>query len=83
MPRAAFLGCALILLALFILATVAQPGFENLVANNVQVTLNDSDSDYQTVCHGISRRISPASQVFYPGAVLAFFHVGTIAQLLR
>ena len=68
MLRAAFLGCALILLALA-LDTAAHPGLENLAANNVQITLNDSDRNYQTVCYDISRRISPASQVFFPGAV--------------
>jgi hypothetical protein len=75
MLRAAFLGCTFILPALFASATLAAGEldfeFETLVANNVQIPLNISD-DYQYVCHSISRSISPASQVFYPGAVLAF-----------
>jgi hypothetical protein len=74
MLRAAFLSCALILPALFASATAGQLefGFENLVANNMQIPLNHS-YDYQSVCHGISRSISPASQVFFPGAVLFFY----------
>jgi hypothetical protein len=76
MLRAAFLGCVLILPAapaLFASATARQLDFEfeNLFANNVQIPLNHSDN-YQSVCHGISRSISPASQIFFPGAVLAF-----------
>jgi hypothetical protein len=73
MLRAAFLGCTFILPALFASAIAGELDFEfeTLVANNVQIPLNISD-DYQYVCHSISRSISPASQVFYPGAVLAF-----------
>ena len=72
MLRATFLGGALILPALFSSATAEQLhfGFENLVPNNVQIPLNLSN--YQLACDSISRNISPASQVFYPGAVLAF-----------
>jgi hypothetical protein len=73
MLRAAFLGCTLILPALFASATVGELDFEfeNLVANNVQIPLNISDN-YRSICNGISRSISPESQVFYPGAVLTF-----------
>jgi hypothetical protein len=73
MLRAAFLGYAPILSVIFASATAGQLDFvfENLVANNVQVPLNHS-GDYHSICHGISRGISPASQVFYPGAVLVF-----------
>jgi hypothetical protein len=74
MIRAAFLGCVLIFPSLFASPTAAQLDFEfeNLVANNVQIPLNLSD-DYQPVCHGISRSISPASQVFFPSALPFFF----------
>ncbi len=72
MLRAAFLGCALVLPVLFASAIPGQLDFgaENvrIVAENAQIPLGD---DYQLVCHGISRSISPASQVFYPGAVFA------------
>ena len=73
MLRATFMGCALMLPALLASVTAEKLyfGFENLVTNNVQIPLNLSDN-YQLVCDGISRSISPASQVFYPGAVLAF-----------
>ena len=72
MLMAAFLGCALILPALFASATSGQLdiGPENSVAGNLQVPLGHHD--YRLVCHGISRSISPASQVFYPGTFFAF-----------
>ena len=88
MLRATFMGCALMLLVLLASATAEQLdfGFENLVANNVQIPLNFSDN-YQLACDGISRSISPASQVFYPGAVLAFrstsSHCPTFRLILR
>ena len=71
MLRAAFLGCALILLALFTSAVSGQLDFgpENTVADNPQIPLGHHD--YRLVCHGISRSISSASQVFFPGAVFA------------
>ena len=69
MLRVAFLGCALILPALFASAIAGQ--LENTVANDAQIPLGHHD-DYQLVCHGISRNISPASQVFYPGDAFAF-----------
>jgi hypothetical protein len=73
MLRVTFLGCVLILPALFASAFAEELDFgaENLFANIAQIPLNHSDN-YQPVCHGISRSISPASQVFLPGAVLAF-----------
>ena len=88
MLRATFMGCALMLLVLLASATAEQLdfGFENLVANNVQIPLNFSDN-YQLACDGISRSISPASQVFYPGAVFAFLsssnHCPTSGLILR
>jgi hypothetical protein len=73
MLRTAFLGCVLISPIFFASATAGELDFEfeNLVANNVQIPLNISN-DYRSVCHGISRSISPATQVFYPGAVPYF-----------
>ena len=67
------LGCVLILPAFFASAVAGELDFEaeNLFANTVQIPLNYSDH-YQPVCHGISRSLSPASQVFYPGAVFVF-----------
>ena len=87
MLRGAFLGCALILPALFAsaIASAGQPDFgaENfrVVAENAQTPFGHSD-DYQSVCHGIARNISPASQVFFPGAVLALLSVGSITHRL-
>ncbi len=70
MLRAAFLGCALILTALFASAIPGRLDFgtENIAAENAQIPLGQ---DYRLICHGISRSISPASQVFSPGAVFA------------
>ena len=72
MFRAAFLGCALILPALFASVMSGQLDFGpvNTIADNPQIPLGHHD--YQLVCQGISRSISPASQVFYPGAAFAF-----------
>ncbi|KAF8260168.1 FAD-binding domain-containing protein [Lactarius quietus] len=66
MLKAASLGCTLFLPALFALAIAGQLDFgaESLVADNAQSALGHYD--YRRVCHGIYRRISPASQVFYP-----------------
>jgi len=66
MLRAAFLGCALILPALFASANTEELDFgaERLVADTVQIPFGQHD--YRLVCDGISRGISPASQVFYP-----------------
>ena len=72
MLRGTFLGYALLLPALFASAIAGQ--LENTVADNVQIPLGHHD-DYRLVCHGISRNISPASQVFYPGALFAFLSV--------
>ncbi|KAH9038637.1 FAD-binding domain-containing protein [Lactarius deliciosus] len=58
MLRAAFLGCALILPVLF---ASALPG--RLVAGNAQISLGH---DCRHICHGVSRSISPATQVFSP-----------------
>ncbi|KAH8980666.1 FAD-binding domain-containing protein [Lactarius akahatsu] len=58
MLRAAFLGCALILPALF---APALPG--RFVAGNVQISLGH---DCRHICHGVSRSISPTTQVFSP-----------------
>ena len=66
MLRAAFLGCALLLPALFASSIAEQ--LENTIADNAQIPLAHHD-DYRPVCHGISRSVSPASQVFFPGAV--------------
>ena len=73
MPRATFLSCALILPALFASAIVGQFDFgtESTVTDNAQIPLGHHD-DYGLVCNNISLSISPASQVFYPGAVFAF-----------
>lgn len=70
----ALLGCSFILLALAASAIARQfdLGPENAVADNPQISLGNHD-DYRPVCHGISRGISPASQVFYSGAVFSFF----------
>ncbi len=71
MLRAAFLGCALILPALFASAIPGRldVGTENVVAENAQIPLGH---DYRLICHGVlSRSISPAAQVFSPGAVFA------------
>ncbi|KAF8260165.1 FAD-binding domain-containing protein [Lactarius quietus] len=64
---AAFLGRAIILPTLFASAITAQLEFgtESLVADNPQSPLGHHD-DYRLICHGLSRSISPASQVFYP-----------------
>ena len=69
MLRAAFLGCALIIPTLFASAIAGQ--LENTFADNAQIPLDHHD-DYRLVCNGISRSISPASQVFYPGTVFSF-----------
>lgn len=84
MLRVNFLGCVLILPALFASAFAGELDFgaENLVANTVQIPLNHSDN-YQPVCYGISRSLSPASQVFYPGAVFAFSFRTTARHLCR
>ena len=70
MLKAAFLSCALILPALFASVVVGQLDFgaKNLVADNAQLPLS---KDYRQVCYSIARSISPASQVFPPGAVFA------------
>jgi hypothetical protein len=83
MLRVAFLGRALILPVLFTSAFAGQLDFEfeNLVSNNVQIALNHSDR-YQVVCQSISLTISPASQVFYPGAVLALFQTYYLSHML-
>ncbi|KAN0139139.1 FAD-binding domain containing protein [Lactarius tabidus] len=67
MLSSAVLGFTFILPALFTSATAGKLDFEleTLVTNNVQIPLNHSDN-YQSICHGISRSISPASQVFFP-----------------
>ena len=74
MLRAAFLVYALILPSLFALAFAGQLALlaENVVAENAQIALGHHD-DHRVVCHGISRSISPASQVFYPGTMSALF----------
>ena len=73
MLRAAFLGCALILPSLFAPFVSGQRdlGTENVVAENAQIPLGHID-DFRLPCISISRGISPASQVFPSGAVLAF-----------
>ena len=69
----ALLGCSLILLTLVVSAIAGQLDFgpEDAFADNPQISLGHHDS-YRLVCHGISRSISHASQVFYPGAVFPF-----------
>lgn len=71
MLRATFLGCALIVPAFFASAALGQLDFgaENVVAENAQIPLGHHD--YRLACHSISRSISPASQVFSPGAVFS------------
>ena len=71
MLRASFLGYALIFPTLFASAIAGQLDFgaENLVAENAQLPLGYSD--YRLVCHSIARSISPASQVFAPGAMFS------------
>ena len=73
MLRAAFLGCSLVLPALFAsyIAGRLNFGAENTITDNAQVQLGHHD--YRLVCYGISRSISSASQVFYPGAVFSPF----------
>ena len=68
MLKAAFLGRALILPALFAPAIAWQPDFGpmNIIIDNAQIPLGQHD--YRLVCNGISRSISPASEVFFPGA---------------
>ena len=72
MLRAAFLSCAYILPAFFASTLAGQLVFgpENIAADNPQVPLGHHDN-YRLVCHGISRSILSASQVFYPGTVFA------------
>jgi hypothetical protein len=84
MLRVTFLGCVLIFPTLFASAFAGELDFgaENFVANIVQIPLNHSDN-YQPVCHGISRNISPALQVFYPGAVFAFLSEKSLMSTLR
>ena len=77
MLRAVFLSCALILPALFASAIAGQLdcGAENALADNAQIPLDhprDHD-DHRLVCHSLSQSLSPASQVFHPGAVFALF----------
>jgi hypothetical protein len=53
--------------------------------DNTQIPLGHHD--YRLVCESISRRISPASQIFYPGAVFAFLffqnHFSALMLTLR
>jgi hypothetical protein len=73
MVKAAFLGCALILPTLFAPAIAWQPdlGPMNIIIDNTQIPLGQHD--YRLVCHGLSRSILPASEVFFPGSVVSFF----------
>ena len=66
------MGCALMLPALLASVTAEQLdfGFENLVADNVQIPLNFSDN-YQLVCDGISRL---HHRFFIKVPYLPFFH---------
>ena len=80
MLRAAVLGCALFLPALFA-AGKLDLGAENLVAEDAQIPLGHRHN-YRYVCHSIARNILPASQVFYPGAVFASLSVRSIAHRL-
>jgi hypothetical protein len=75
MLKAAFLGCALILHALFAPAIAWQPDFGpmNIIIDNTQIPLGQHD--YQLVCHGLSRSISPSSEVFFPGALVSFSNI--------
>jgi hypothetical protein len=74
MLRVAILGSALVLPHLFASA-FAQLDFrgQNIVSENGQIPLSHHGI-YGLVCNGISRNaISPALQVFSPGAVSAWF----------
>ena len=75
-----FLGCALVLPALFASGQLDFE-FENLVANSAQIPLEHSNN-YQIVCQSISRSISPASQVFFPGAVSSFLFSSIAASFM-
>ena len=74
MLKVAFLGCAFIFPSFFATAFAGQLDLraENTIAENAQIPLGHRD-DHRLVCHGISRSISSASQVFYPGTVSALF----------
>jgi hypothetical protein len=79
MRRAAILGCALIIPPLFTSAFTGQLEpldfhAQNIISMNAQIPLGHHD-DYHLVCHGISRNISSASQVFSLGVVSAWFIV--------
>ncbi|KAF8260166.1 FAD-binding domain-containing protein [Lactarius quietus] len=86
MLGAAFLGRALILSTLFASSVTGTGqldfGAESLVTDNAQSLLGHHD-DYRLICHGISRTISPASQVFYPGSRISACSVrpGTVEDL--
>jgi hypothetical protein len=75
MLRVAFLGCALVLPPLFASALTWpwESRAENVIAENAQIHLGRQYDDHRLVCNSVSRNISPASQVFYPGAVVALF----------
>ena len=81
MLKAAFLSCALILPALFAPAIAWQPDYGpmNIIIDNVQIPLGQHD--YRLACDDISRSmsrsISPASEVFYPGTVVSFLSLST------
>jgi hypothetical protein len=68
MLRAAFLGYALVLLALLTAAAQGQFDFgsDDPISEHGQTPLTH---DYQLTCETIAMSISPASQVFYPGVV--------------
>jgi hypothetical protein len=75
MLRAAFLGCAFILPALFASAIPGRFKYQakNLDAENAQISFGHCDNyqldNYQFVCQAALRSISPTLQVFSPGAV--------------
>lgn len=75
MLRATLLGWAITLPVLFASAVAGQLDFgdQNVVSESAQIPLGDKG--YQLVCASISRSISPASQVFYPGTVFPLLSV--------
>lgn len=81
MLRAVFLGCALILPALFAAGQLDSEA-ESLVVENVQIPWGQPNN-YRPICHDIARNIMPTSQAFSQGAVFAVLSVRSITHRLH
>jgi hypothetical protein len=68
MLRAVFLGCALILPALF--TTTVQGLVDFSCVNPTEHAQTALARDYRPVCEALAASLSPASHVFYPGESL-------------